>query len=279
MPRSVTPRLAGGGLLGGGLAGRRLPGRGLLRGDLLRRGLLRRRLLGGGLLRRGGLGGRRGLGGRLLRGGLLRRGGGLLGRRLLGRGLLRGRLGGLLRGGLLHRRGGAAGQAALGRLLHGDLAAPRQLLGAAHQVLEALSGAEPRHGGLLDPNPLARLGVAGVAGGAVDLLEGPEACDRDPLARDDRADDGVQDMIDGIGGLLAAAHLVGNRFYELRLVHVFPFGDIARTNVFKLFRTLGRYIPQIKHETGLSPLCRNRLGVLGLFSGPRRGSDPRRGPR
>ncbi|MBJ6614583.1 hypothetical protein H4K38_15190 [Streptomyces sp. I3(2020)] len=57
-------------------------------------------------------------------------------------------------------------------------------------------------------------------------------------------------MVDGVGGLLAAAHLVGNRFYELRLVHVFPFGDIARTNVFKLFRTLGRYIPQIKHETG-----------------------------
>ncbi|GAA3390430.1 hypothetical protein GCM10017752_19030 [Streptomyces roseoviridis] len=57
-------------------------------------------------------------------------------------------------------------------------------------------------------------------------------------------------MVDGVGGLLATAHLVGNRFYELRLVHVFPFGDIAGTKVFKLFRTLGMYIPQIKHETG-----------------------------
>ncbi|CAL2071758.1 conserved hypothetical protein [Streptomyces murinus] len=274
-------RLARGGLLRGGLAGRRLPGRRLLRGDLLRRGLLRGGLLGRGLLRRRGLGRRRGLlGGRLLRGGLLRRGRrGLLRRRLLGGGLLRGRLGGLLRGGLLDRRRGAPGQAALGRLLHRDLATARELLRAAHQVLEALTGAEARHRGLLDPNPLARLRVTGVPGGAVHLLEGPETGDRDPLARDDRADDGVQNMIDGFRRLLAAANLLGNRFYELRLVHVFPFGDIARTNVFKLFRTLGRYIPQIKHETGLSPLCRNGLGVLGLFSGPRRGSDPRRGPR
>ncbi|MCX2181634.1 hypothetical protein AB6O49_25240 [Streptomyces sp. SBR177] len=57
-------------------------------------------------------------------------------------------------------------------------------------------------------------------------------------------------MVDGFGGLLATAQLVGNRFYELRLVHVFPFGDFAGTKVFKLFRTLGMYIPQIKHETG-----------------------------
>ena len=94
------------------------------------------------------------------------------------------------------------------------------------------------------------LRVAGVTGRAVDLLERTEAGDRDPVPGDDRADDGVQYRVDRVGGLLAAADLVGNRFYELRLVHVFPFGDIARTKVFKLFRTLGRYIPQIKHETG-----------------------------
>src|SRR5690606_13046797 len=144
----------------------------------------------------------------------------------------------------------AAGEAALGRLLDGDLAAARQLLRAAHQVLEALARTEARNRGLLDPNPLARLGVPGVAGRTVDLLERTEAGDRDPLTRDHRADDGVQDMVDSVGGLLAATQLVGNRFYELRLVHVFPFGDLARTKVFKLFRTLGRYIPQIKHETG-----------------------------
>ncbi|GGY35091.1 hypothetical protein GCM10010363_14820 [Streptomyces omiyaensis] len=56
-------------------------------------------------------------------------------------------------------------------------------------------------------------------------------------------------MVDGFGGLLATAQLVGNRFYELRLVHVFPFGDFAGTKLFKRFRTLGMYIPQIKHET------------------------------
>ena len=146
--------------------------------------------------------------------------------------------------------GKPAGQAALGRLLDRDLAAPRELLRAAHQVLEALARTEAGNGGLLDPNPLTRLRVAGVTGRAVDLLEGTETGDRDPVPADDRADDGVQDRVDRLGGLLTAADLVGNSFYELRLVHVFPFGDIARTKVFRLFRTLGRYIPQIKHETG-----------------------------
>ena len=62
--------------------------------------------------------------------------------------------------------------------------------------------------------------------------------------------DKLQVLLHPVGGLLTATELVRNRFYELRLVHVFPFGDIARTKLFKLFRTLGRYIPQIKHETG-----------------------------
>ncbi|AKZ58353.1 hypothetical protein SAM23877_5308 [Streptomyces ambofaciens ATCC 23877] len=249
--------LAGGGLLGGGLAGGRLLGGGLLGrrllgGGLLRRGLLGRRggglgggLLGGGLLRRRRLRGTRGL----LGGGLLRRRGRLLGR---ARGLLRGARG-LLGGGLLARGlgdgGRRTGQAALGGLLDRDVVL-RELLRAAHQVLEALTSTEAGYGGLLDPNPLARLRVAGVAGRTVDLLEGTEAGDRDPVTRDHCTDEGVQDRVDSVGGLLPAAQLVGNRFYELRLVHVFPFGDIARTNLFKLFRTLGRYIPQIKHETG-----------------------------
>lgn len=116
--------------------------------------------------------------------------------------------------------------------------------------LKPWPAAEARHRGLLDPNTLTRLRVAGVTGGAVDLLEGTEARDRDPVSADNRTDDGVQYSVDRVGGLLTPADLVGNRFYELRLVHVFPFGDIARTNAFKLFRTLGRYIPQIKHETG-----------------------------
>ena len=51
------------------------------------------------------------------------------------------------------------------------IAAARELLRAADQVLEALTGADARNGGLLDPNPLARLGVTGVPGRAVDLLE------------------------------------------------------------------------------------------------------------
>lgn len=127
---------------------------------------------------------------------------------------------------------------------------PRGLLRAAHQVLEALARTEAGNRGLLDPNPLTRLRVAGVTGRTVDLLERTEARDRDPVSADGRADDGVQDRVNRLGGLLTATDLVRNGFYELRLVHVFPFGDIARTKVFKLFRTLGRYIPQIKHETG-----------------------------
>lgn len=169
-------------------------------------------------------------------------GGGLLRHGLLG--------GGLLGGGLGRRTGGrTAREAALGGLLHGHVVLG-ELLRAAHQVLEALSRTEAGHRGLLDPYALTRLRVAGVTGGAVDLLERAEAGDRNPVTCDNRTNDRVEHRIDGVRGLLTAADLVGNRFYELRLVHVFPFGDIARTKLFRLFRTLGRYIPQIKHETG-----------------------------
>ena len=220
--------------------------------------LLRRGLLGGGLLRRRGL---------------LRRGvffavaffaGGLLG-------------GGLLGGGLLD--GGATGEAALGRLLDGDLAALGELLRAAHQVLEALTGAEARHRGLLDPYALTRLRVAGVAGRAVDLLERAESGDRNAVAGDNCTDDCVQYRVDRVRGVLAAAELVGNRFYELRLVHVFPFGDIAGTKVFQAFSHVRQIYTANQTRNGLITLVpqrtrpsRTSVGVAHL-----RESDPRRG--
>lgn len=92
--------------------------------------------------------------------------------------------------------------------------------------LKPWPAAEARHRGLLDPDPLPGLGVAGVTGRTLHLLERAETGDRDPVPRDNRADDRVQDRVHRVRRVLPTADLVGNRFNELRLVHVFPFGNL-----------------------------------------------------
>lgn len=151
------------------------------------------------------------LGSRLLRGRALR-GGRLACRRLLGRC-------GLLGSGLGARRSlGAARHGALRRLL-GRAGATGQLALTRDEILEVGAGAEARNAGLLHADALPGLGVASVAGGLVDLVEGTEAGHRDAVTCDGGTDDGVQDGVDSVERLLAASEPVGYCFDELGLVH------------------------------------------------------------
>ena len=93
------------------------------------------------------------------------------------------------------------------------------LLGAADDVLEALSGAELRDARLLQADGLAGRRVARGAGGAVDRLEDAEAGDADLLALGDGARDGVDDRLDRRAGRPAVAEPRGDDLDQVGLVH------------------------------------------------------------
>ena len=154
----------------------------------------------------------------------------------LGRGLLRGGLaGGLLGRGLPGgQRAALQLSLALSRVCRNERAVEKtnplggflnsrvalgQFLGAGHIVLEALACAEARYRGLLDPNSLSRLGVAGVARRPVDLLERTEAGHRHAVSLDSRTQDGVEYGVHRIGSLLTTSQLVGDGFHQLCLIH------------------------------------------------------------
>src|SRR5258708_32081505 len=117
------------------------------------------------------------------------------------------------------------------RVGHTGRCGGRDLL-TGDEVLEVGAGLELGHRRRGDVNGVARSRVTGRASGPVGLFERTETGDGDLLTLGHGRLDRVQDGVHGFGGGLLAAEPLGDRVYQITLVHEYSSGSpLARTKL------------------------------------------------